>query len=181
MGNADFILNFRAQAKYLPIDLKSLIERDLKEYEKKKSVESSTVEQVGEDGTVTVTTTTVTTETKTVVVKQGSKATSSDTSTAPRPATPSQVATPADTDAITATESLNVPHDTRARMATGDEEADADEADSSAASTAPETPEKAKFTVPQADENTVYIGLRVYTHKDVPAVVVGRVNTKEKA
>lgn len=173
-----------AQAKYLPIDLKSLIERDLKEYEKKKSVESSTVEQVREDGTVTVTTTTVTTETKTVVVKQGSKATSNDTATATRPATPGQVATPVDTDAaapIIATESLNVPHDSRARMATADEEADADEADSSAASTAAETPEKGKFAVPQADENTVYIGLRVYTHKDVPAVVVGRVKTEEKA
>ena len=127
---------------------------------------------------MTVTTTTVTTETKTVVVKQGSKATSND------PATPTQVATPADTDAVApiiATESLNVPHDTKPRMATADEEADADETDSSAASATPETPEKGKFTVPQADENTVYIGLRVYTHKDVPAVVVGRVKTEEKA
>jgi hypothetical protein len=129
---------------------------------------------------VTVTTTTVTTETKTVVVKQGSKATSNDT------ATPSQVATPADTDAVApiiATETLNVPHDGRARMATADEDADADadEPDGSAASATSETPEKRKFAVPQADENTVYIGLRVYTHKDVPAVVVGRVKTEEKA
>ena len=133
---------------------------------------------------MTVTTTTVTTETKTVVVKQGSKATSNDTAKATQPATPGQPATPADTDAVApiiATESLNVPHDTKPRMATADEEGDADETDSSAASATPETPEKGKFTVPQADENTVYIGLRVYTHRDVPAVVVGRVKAEEKA
>ncbi|KAF8814237.1 hypothetical protein BYT27DRAFT_7179669, partial [Phlegmacium glaucopus] len=33
--------------------------------------------------------------------------------------------------------------------------------------------EKGKVTIPHDDSNAVYVGLRVYTHKDVPAVVVG--------
>ncbi|KAF8801034.1 hypothetical protein BYT27DRAFT_7216459 [Phlegmacium glaucopus] len=33
--------------------------------------------------------------------------------------------------------------------------------------------EKGKVTIPHDDSKSVYVGLRVYTHKDVPAVVVG--------
>lgn len=36
---------------------------------------------------------------------------------------------------------------------------------------------KGKILVDHDDPNGVYIGLRVYTHKDVPAVIVGRLKT----
>jgi len=40
--------------------------------------------------------------------------------------------------------------------------------------------EKGKIAIPHDDSNSIYVGLRVYTHKDVPAVVVGRLKaTKE--
>lgn len=41
-----------------------------------------------------------------------------------------------------------------------------------------ELEEKGKMAVPHDDPNSVYVGLRVYTHNDVPAVVVGRLKAK---
>ena len=40
--------------------------------------------------------------------------------------------------------------------------------------------EKGKVIIPHDDSNSIYVGLRVYTHKDVPAVVVGRLKSKAK-
>ena len=40
--------------------------------------------------------------------------------------------------------------------------------------------EKGKVIIPHDDSNSIYVGLRVYTHKDVPAVVVGRLKAKAK-
>ena len=34
--------------------------------------------------------------------------------------------------------------------------------------------------IPHDDSNSIYVGLRVYTHKDVPAVVVGRLKAKKE-
>ena len=34
--------------------------------------------------------------------------------------------------------------------------------------------EKGKVVIPHDDPNSIYVGLRVYTHNDVPAVVVGK-------
>lgn len=33
--------------------------------------------------------------------------------------------------------------------------------------------QESQMTMPYNDPNSVYVGLRVYTHKEVPAVVVG--------
>jgi len=45
-----------------------------------------------------------------------------------------------------------------------------------------EEEEKGKVIIPHDDSNSIYVGLRVYTHKDVPALVVGRLKaTKEVA
>lgn len=40
--------------------------------------------------------------------------------------------------------------------------------------------EKGKVVIPHDDSNSIYVGLRVYTHKDVPAVVVGRLKAIKK-
>ena len=50
----------------------------------------------------------------------------------------------------------------------------ADDSDSAS----PASPEKGKVAVPHDDPNMVFVGLRVYTHKDVPASVVGELRTE---
>lgn len=40
--------------------------------------------------------------------------------------------------------------------------------------------EKGKVTIPHDDSNSIYVGLRVYTHKDVPAVVVGQLKAAKE-
>ena len=181
----------------MPASLDELIKSDLDAYEKaekaKKEAESVvTSETIGEDGSVTTTTTTTTTKVETVVVKKSVKkedtpikevkdneegpATEVQTSPiepekTPLPVEqpPSGVATPAAIDdaniADPSTDRL------RGRISLGRIGRD----DSYGDSTPADPPlEKGKVAVPHDSENSVYTGLRVYTHKDVPVVIVGR-------
>lgn len=154
------------------------------EYEKKKKAEceivTKTVEEVAEDGTVTTTTTTTTTKVETVVV--GKKAT---TKSEPVPEKPTSIALPPKSvDPIpptangTTTPALpnvtpdvpDVPDTSRSRYrGSSPRGAYGDSPESNPA----EVP-KGKVAIDHDDPNTVCVGLRVYTHKDVPTVVAGR-------
>ena len=184
----------RLQSQYIPTRLEALIEKDFEEYEKKKKeeadTESITVEKINEDGTVTTTTTTTTTKVETVTVSN-TKSIKPDANTIPhpsslippakadltssRPASPSSgTATPAVTNPV---DDANVP-DQRLHSQTTPRMANSRMAprgiDYGDAPPTPPAEEKGKIPVPQEDQNSVYIGLRVYTNKEVPAVVVGR-------
>lgn len=192
--------NFKAEdhSKYLPITLETLIKQDLEAYEKKKkaedSVKKTVVEEVSEDGTVTTTTTTTTTTVQQVVVSSSKKVapksevskedSASETPISPlivpstiEPSTKSESSTPARPDV--ALEDPDGPESATGNAAKATKAArqalhGADDSDSAS----PASPEKGKVAVPHDDPNIVFVGLRVYTHKDVPASVVGRLKTE---
>ncbi|KAJ3507029.1 hypothetical protein NLJ89_g6535 [Agrocybe chaxingu] len=188
--------NFKAELSehHLPVSLDSLIEKDFKEFEKKKKAEgeitTTTVEQVTEDGTVTTTTTTTTTKVETVVITNKKVPATSTTEptgdkhdhtvTSPtmfdgpsEPSAPSGTVTPAapnvSPDDPNTSDSMSerqrASHDRLARPRYGDEpDTSGDDV-------------KGKVTIPHDDPNSVYVGLRVYTHKDIPANIVGRLKS----
>lgn len=154
--------NFKKEdnAKYLPTDLQTLVERDFAEFEKKRKEEeekakstTTTTEEKSDDGTVT-TTTTVVTETKTVVIKGSAKA--------------------ADGDAKS-------PSNDEGNKGAAEVTKTTESASPAAAATTETPPEKGQVAVPYSDNNTVYVGLRVYTKKEVPVVVVGRLKGEAAA
>ncbi|KAH9479886.1 Calpain [Psilocybe cubensis] len=175
--------NFKAedQAKYLPTTLESLIQRDLEEYEKKKKAEgevvTKVVEEVSEDGTVTTTTTTTTTKVETVVV--GKKVALQKESPPEKPTSiplPPTTVDPTPTTNGISTPALpnvtpevpNIPDTSRSRY-----RGSSPRYGGSSATKGEDVP-KGKVEIDHDDPNTVCVGLRVYTHKDVPTVVVGR-------
>ncbi|KAF9480348.1 cysteine proteinase [Pholiota conissans] len=160
------------QSRYLPKSLDELIKQDLDAYEKakKEKAEAPTVvteESIGEDGAVTTTTTTTTTKVEKVVVQKAvkkEKEAPSEKETKDKPA--ENTTSPKPTPGLLPAEPP-APNSGATTPAAGDD---------------PNTPdpstdrllEKGKVAVPHDDPNSVYVGLRVYTHKDAPAAVVGR-------
>lgn len=169
--------------------METLVEHDFEEYERKKKADAevvkTVVEEVAADGTITRTVTTTTTKVETVVVPGDKKAVSNSDSTstanssgrkAPTPI-PSE---PAQSSTQNGSSTPAAPNDASAEslaQLTGrmDLRATSDNcgAGESGSPAAP-TPDKGKVFVDHDDPNTVTVGLRVYTHKDVPAVIVGR-------
>ncbi|KDR70872.1 hypothetical protein GALMADRAFT_75596 [Galerina marginata CBS 339.88] len=162
---------FSDQAKHLPTTLESLIKQDLEAFEKKKKAEAElvkkVVEETNEDGSVTTTTTTTTTKTETVVVSSKTNPTKLEIKPTATPAKPASPATPPQPE---------LPIEPIEPISSGTATPAAPNVSSDDPNT-PDTPEKGKVLIDHDDPNTVYIGLRVYTHKDVPAVVVGRLKT----
>jgi hypothetical protein len=166
-----------------------LIDRDFDEYDmKKKAAEetatSTSVEEKSEDGTVTTTTTTTTTtKVETVVVNKTAATTTKDSSPDFVPDKPAavDVSTETDTSIDTITTPVapnidsNTPPDSNSVVNEGHARENARHGYNYGESTeTKKEEEKGKVTIPHDDSNSIYVGLRVYTHKDVPAVVVGR-------
>jgi hypothetical protein len=161
-----------------------LIQRDFDEYDKKKKAPEETatatsVEEKTADGTVTTTTTTTTTtKVETIVVNKtaATKVDSSPDLVKPAPVDVS-VENEASIDTITPA-APNIDSNTPPTSVVNDEGHARENAQRGYNyGDSPDTKkeeEKGKVTIPHDDSNSIYVGLRVYTHKDVPAVVVGR-------
>ena len=180
--------------------LETLIQQDFEEYEKKKKaadeIKTTVVEEKTKDGIITTTTTTTTT-TKVETVVVNNKTTSTDPTTKDDPSpvpvpdkliptdnisvaesdSPSGTITPAAPNADPPESSVFI-NERHARQSTqrgynknNNNTGNGNYGDSSDAG---KEEEKGKVNIPHDDPNSVYVGLRVYTHKDVPAVVVGR-------
>ena len=171
-----------------------MILRDFEEYEKKKKAEgetkTTTVEEKTADGTVTTTTTTTTTtKVETVVVNKSANSTTTkaDPSPDPIPDKPAPIDVPVESNAPSGTVTPAAPNadfatppDSISNFREGKRHARQSTPRGYNYGDAPETKkedETGKVTVPHDNPNSVYVGLRVYTHKDVPAVVVGRLKT----
>ncbi|KAF8808302.1 hypothetical protein BYT27DRAFT_7210948 [Phlegmacium glaucopus] len=158
--------------QFLLASLETLIQCDFKEYKKKtkasKETATTKTEEKMKDGTVTATTTTTTTtmtKVETVMVNNTAANMAKATTTATKSHQPHQMQTliPLLIALVSVKETyvrvcnnITMPTTTmEIPPETGKEE------------------EKGKVTMPHDDSNSVYVGLRVYTHKDVPAVVVG--------
>ncbi|KAF8797356.1 cysteine proteinase [Phlegmacium glaucopus] len=188
--------NFKTddKKKFLPATLETLIQRDFEEYEKKKKASEETTttktEEKTEDGTVTTTTTTTTTKVETIVVNKTAGTATTTTATkvvdpVPDKPVPTDVSVESDTatsgtvtpaapnaDSHTPPDSVSV-SEGNVRESTQRGSSNNNYGDTADSETKKEE-EKGKVTIPHDDSNSVYVGLRVYTHKDVPAVVVGR-------
>ncbi|PPQ65694.1 hypothetical protein CVT24_012112 [Panaeolus cyanescens] len=175
---------------FLPPSLDELIEAAYTAHEKKKKKEAetvtTTVETTNDDGTVTTTTTTTTTKVESITVRKApakestatpvASTSSTDTSTEAKPA-PAAAAEPASQSApqMFAPESPSAP---------GTDYEDPNQPDvrwlSQGSTTAEEEKiEKGKVKVPHLDSNTVTIGLRVYTNKDVSVTLAGKLKKDE--
>jgi len=177
-----------------------LIQRDFEAYEKKKKAAeettTTTVEEKKADGTVTTTTTTTTTtKVETVVVnKSATTATTATTKVDDPPAdpipdkpTPIDVSVESDVPSGTVTPAApnadsNTPPDSirEGHAREGRSRGYNNNNNYGDSTETKKEDEKGKVTVPHDDSNSVYVGLRVYTHKDAPAVVVGRLKPKEE-
>jgi hypothetical protein len=169
-----------------------LIERDFDEYDKKKKAAeetaiSTSVEEKSADGTVTTTTTTTTTtKVETIVVNKTAAITTKDSSmySSPDlvPDKPAAVDVSAESDTSIDTITTvapnidsDTPPDSTSVFNDGHARENAPHGYNYGESTdTKKEEEKGKVTIPHDDPNSIYVGLRVYTHKDVPAVVVGR-------
>ncbi|KAF9552247.1 cysteine proteinase [Agrocybe pediades] len=189
--------DIEANAKYLPTALDTLILHDLEEYEKKKKADAEVLktvkEEVAADGTITRTITTTTTKVDTVVIPRDPVAmvkpkAESTVSPQSAPAKPNSIplspghaptstsidgsCTPAAPDIPTGGTPLEL------RGANTDDQSPVETPVTPPVPpldpATPKMPEKGKILVDHDDPNTVTLGLRVYTHKDVPAVIVGR-------
>ena len=175
---------FRIRAKYLATSLDELIQHDVEDFEKKKESGDPVVikEEADETGNIFTTTTTTTTIIEKVVVR-GSAASRSPVITVDESGPVVDVPTETTTTTTTSTNGASTPAapndpsddpnvpDTVAegpknRRTRCEEKNDDDKEEM-----------KGKILVDHDDPNAVYIGLRVYTHKDVPAVIVGRLKT----
>ena len=166
----------RVQAKYLPTELSELIEHDLAEYKKQKEAEEQQQVKEEEDGTtVTVTTVTTTTTTKTekvVTKKNAQESAESKTDAKDSPPLPSAPETQKvdscliDPGHRPLTPLPPIPM-TR-----------------SSSPPPPPPPPPAGNNLPSnnmeifEDENMLYLGLRVYTNKDAPAKVWGKLRSE---
>jgi hypothetical protein len=184
---------FSEQSKYLPKSLDELIKQDLKAYEKAQKEKAGeptvvTEEKFGEDGSIITTTTT--TKVETVVVKKSVKTEAPiekeiKEKPAEKPASPkstSALSLPSEQAPASGTVTPAVPDDPNTADASTDRlrgrrpsgRMGPTGADTYGDAPDATTVEKGKVAVPHDDPNSVYVGLRVYTHKDAPAVVVGR-------
>ena len=167
-----------------------MIQRDFDEYEQKKkaaekTITSTSVEEKTGDGTVTTTTTTTTTtKVETIVVNKTAATTIKvDSPSDPVSDKPAAVDASVETEALidTITSAApnvdsNTPPDSTTVVNEGHARENAQQRGYDYGDT-PDTKkeeEKGKVTIPHDDSNSIYVGLRVYTHKDVPAVVAGR-------
>jgi len=174
--------NFKseARAKYLATPLDELIQRDVEEYEKKRSGEPVVIEEeVNESDNIftTTTTTTTTTTIEKVVVRGNASSVVTVDESGPVVDVPTETTTTTTTStsgtATPAAPDPNVPdtvveqqRSPKNKGREGEEKSDDDKEEM-----------KGKILVDHDDPNSVCIGLRVYTHKDVPAVIVGRLKT----
>jgi hypothetical protein len=181
-----------AHANFIPTSLNSLIDRDYKEYQKeqerkakeeteKKAKDAADAEKsdddsdgkttgdesrdVDEDGVETITTTTTTTIVQTVkkVKKPNTDVVSSKTGGPGKPKG-NESGAPSQFD----TRLLNLP----------DHMYQQEQEWTYAPGNSDSTPDPTKYVIMRAEEDDIYLGLRVYTHKDVPAVVVGRLKAQ---
>lgn len=181
-----------AHANFIPTPLDSLIDRDYKEYRKEQerqakeeaerkakeaeesdesdndSKESSTVEsKEDEDGIETTTTTTTTTVVQTVKKVKRPK----------MEGTPSN--SKADSDKPKVNESGPLSQQDPRRLNIPDYIYQQEQAWTFAAvASSDSSDDPTKYKITREDEDDLYLGLRVYTHKDVPAVVVGRLKAE---
>ena len=181
----------------MPLSLDSLIQRDFDEYEKKKAAEetttSTTVEEKTVDGTVTTTTTTTTTTKVETIVVNKTAATNTKADPPPLyvPDKPASVDVSVETEASNGTITHTAPNidsntppdsvvnegharENAHQRGLGCNHGDPIETKKK------EDEEKGKVIIPHDDSNSIYVGLRVYTHKDVPAVVVGRLKAAKE-
>jgi hypothetical protein len=170
---------FRIRAKYLATSLDELIQHDVEDFEKKKESGDPVVikEEVDETGNIFTTTTTTTTIIEKVVVR-GNAASKSplitidesgpvvDVPTTTTTASTNGASTPAAPNDPSDDPNVPVAEGPKNRETKCEEKNDDDKEEM-----------KGKILVDHDDPNAVYIGLRVYTHKDVPAVIVGRLKT----
>ena len=172
-----------------------MIQRDFDEYQKKKKAAeettTSTSEEKTADGTViTTTTTTTTTKVETIVVNKTAATTAKvDSSPDPVPDKPAAVDVSVETEASiigTITPAapnidFNTPPDSTSVVNEGHARENAQRGYNYGDTTdTKKEEEKGKVAIPHDDSNSIYVGLRVYTHKDVPAVVVGRLKAAAK-
>lgn len=174
-----------------------MIQRDFDEYEKKKkeaeeTTTSTSVEKIADGTVTTTTTTTTTTKVETIVVNKTAPTTlkvdsPSDPAPDKHPSVDVSVETEAPIGTITpaapnidsntppdstsvVNEVLHTRENARRVCDSGDDSPE----------TKKEEEEKGKVTIPHDDPNSIYVGLRVYTHKDVPAVVIGRLKVAKE-
>ena len=165
-----------------------MIQQDFDEYERKKkaaeeTATSTSVEEKTVDGTVTTTTTTTTTTKVETIVVNKTAATTTKVDSSPdivvpdKPAlfdvsleTGASIGTAPSIDSNTPPDSTCVVNEVHARESAQPGYNHGDDP----TVTKKEEEEKGKVAIPHDDPNSIYVGLRVYTHKDVPAVVVGR-------
>jgi hypothetical protein len=178
-----------AHANFMPTPLESLIERDFKEYQKEKEKKAKEEEKKAkeaaeakkddtkdeegktevsevetkddEDGVETVTTTTTTTVVQTVkkVKKPKANVASSESKSDGEQPKPNESGIRS-----RASKRFNLP----------DHIYQQEQEWTYGIDSAPDgTTEPTKYTIIRNEEDELYLGLRVYTHKDVPAVVVG--------
>ncbi|KAF9552248.1 cysteine proteinase [Agrocybe pediades] len=183
--------NIEANAKYLPTALETLVLHDFEEYEKQKKEEEGVLktvkEEVAADGTITRTITTTTTKVDTVVIPSDPTAMVKPPQSTP--AKPNYIPLPPCSSPSTSVHGSCTPAAPDVPSAGGaplelrgvntEDEAPvpgnpAPPPPPPPPATAPQMPEKGKVLVDHDDPNTVTLGLRVYTHKDVPASIVGR-------
>ncbi|KAF8811467.1 cysteine proteinase [Phlegmacium glaucopus] len=165
------ILTERAKSQAIAsTSLETLIQRDFNEYKKKKACKESTTtktEGKTEDGIVTTSTTTTTsTKVETVVVNK-TAATATTRYQSGRPCPRQTCSTDVSVESDTTTSGTITPAAPNADSHTPPDSISVSEGNTE------KEEEKGQVTIPHDDLNSVYVGLRVYTYKDVPAVVVG--------
>jgi len=177
----------RKQKRYMPTTLEGLIKIDMEEYKKKKKKKNEadivdTKETVNEDGTITTTTTTTTTMVETVIVKKTGKG---DTKVAGKGAE-----MPISTSAKSDVHPERSTNRTAAALAgLSDNSSESDDRDSFCPTPrhdnygdgdgvpAPIPESKGKVDIPHQSSDSVVVGLRIYTDKDVKCSVLGRLRT----
>ena len=177
----------------MPLSLEALIQQDFDEYERKKkaaeeTATSTSVEEKTVDGIVTTTTTTTTTTKVETIVVNKTAATITKVDSSPdivvpdKPAlvdvsveTGTSIGTAPNIDSNTPPDSTCVVNEGHAR-----ENAQPGYNYGDDPTVTKKEEEKGKVAIPHDDSNSIYVGLRVYTHKDVPAVVVGRLKASKE-
>lgn len=168
----------RIQERYLPTKLSALIEQDsaaFEEEQKRKEAETLAKEQEGE----TVTTTVITTTTTTTVVKKKSEG-----STAKVGVADANGDADLDSTSTLADDRPNAPQLERLETCLVDSGHVGNSPLPQFPPLPPQAPQPSDNNLPSnaieimEDENSVYLGLRVYTHKDTPIVIVGRLKAE---
>ncbi|KAF9449391.1 cysteine proteinase [Macrolepiota fuliginosa MF-IS2] len=177
-----------AHANFIPTALETLIDRDYKDHQKEKAkaeeerkakegekelngdekAEDTEDDEVSdEDGDQTITTTTTTTVVQTVKKVKRPKL---DPSLEPKPPSGKPVGNESGLSSDIHPELLNRP----------DPKYQQEYEWASAATQTPEV-DPTKYIITRDDEDALYLGLKVYTHRDAPAVVVGRLKAEPEA